>query len=123
MDETKVLFASACKITLALALVCSLAGLLLFHSLNIFLGIWIGAVLGLIGLQMIVQFARTLSPETKKSSGFFQYSIRYAMYAIVFFACAYKGIPVLSLLAGFLCSKLALFLYSLKTQKGVDTHD
>lgn len=118
MDEVSALFAWTLKATLALAaLVSGLAGLF-FKDWQVFAGVWIGALMSIAGLYAIVGYTRSLTTDTaSKIRALLNYSVRYLFYGAVMLLAAFAGIPVLSLLAGFLCGKLALIYYSFKIRK------
>lgn len=118
MDELEALKLSARKDSTYLALACSILVLLLFRSWKAALGVWIGAALSYAGLLMIIAWASSLVPEnaTKLKSAC-NYALRYGMYAGVMFFFTFLGIPVLSMLAGFLAGKASLIFYSLKNRK------
>lgn len=73
-------------------------------------GIVYGAFLGMIGFYLICSMAASLTPHAAdaKKKGALSYAGRYVLYAIALFGGAFAGMPPLAMLAGILCSKLAL---------------
>ena len=85
---------------------------LVFKDKTITLGIGLGCMIGLIGFNMILQWG--YSVETGKNPRVYRnFLSRYAFYAIMFGLCYYLGANVLALLVGFMCHKLAVFVYSI----------
>lgn len=121
MAETKRLFEKAGFYTVLECILLSVAVFALFRSWKAVLGIWIGAILAQTGLYAIIQYTRSLTPENAtKVRGAINYTLRYAFYGIVMGLCAWQGVPVLSMLGGFLAGKLALILYSGVNRKEVE---
>ncbi|MGN1344132.1 MAG: hypothetical protein ACI4U3_06090 [Traorella sp.] len=86
---------------------------LIFKDKTITLGIGLGCMIGLIGFNMILQFGYR-NEETGRKSGFMNYMSRYLFYICMFVLCAFLGANILSLLVGFMCHKVAIYVYSLK---------
>lgn len=101
-------------ISLLVTVLVSIVGFIIFKDKNVFVGIWIGCMTGLIGFRMIIQMANMLNPneEGAKKQGYQSYVFRYFIYGGIMFASAYVGVPVLSVLAGMMCHKASLFIYS-----------
>lgn len=107
----------SCKVCAVLALFCAGAALFLWpqpHPQMAALGILFGACIGQFGLYLICTSVNSLSQDAKaeKQRAFTGYLLRYAIYAAAAFAGVFAGIPVLSILAGFLCAKGSLLVYS-----------
>lgn len=120
MDDLKYLTQFECCTSLGLCAICSLAGYCFFHlDFKALLGLWIGALAGILGFFAIIFMVKSINPNSKSNERFgtFNYVARYAMYGIIFGIAAWNKIPVLSMLAGFVCTKASLILYSLKTRK------
>lgn len=100
-------------ISLFVTIPVSITGWILFYF-NVFAGIWIGCMCALIGFRMIVKMTKSLNPDEQKAKkqGVFSYTMRYFFYGMILFICAYKGIPVLSVLAGIMCHKASLLIYT-----------
>lgn len=121
MAELKTLFEKAGMYTFVLAVIFSAGTGVLFHSWKAAAGIWIGAALAQTGLYAIMQYARNLTEITaSRTKAFMNYTMRYAFYGIVMAVCAWLGVPVLSMLAGFLAGKLSLVLYAGIQRKEVE---
>lgn len=85
---------------------------LFFKDKMITFGVGLGCMIGLIGFNMILQWG--YSVETGKNPRVYRnFLSRYAFYAIMFGLCYYLGANVLALLVGFMCHKLAVFVYSI----------
>ena len=84
---------------------------LFFKDKMITFGVGLGCMIGLIGFNMILQWGYSVEmgkkPRVPKN-----FLSRYAFYLIMFGLCYYLGANVLALLVGFMCHKLALFIYS-----------
>ena len=91
----------------AIAMIISL----IFKDKTITLGIGLGCMIGLIGFNMILQWGYSVEGNGKKS-GYMNYLSRYAFYACMFILCCLMGTNVLALLVGFLCHKVAIYVYS-----------
>ncbi|MEG0468545.1 MAG: hypothetical protein RR531_11625 [Longicatena sp.] len=84
-------------------------------------GVAIGALVGLIGFQMISRMTKSIEyAGNAQASGYFGYMMRYLMYGLVFAASIFCGINAFALLAGFTCHKIAIIFYSLKTREEDD---
>ncbi|WP_242744437.1 hypothetical protein [Allobaculum sp. Allo2] len=68
----------------------------------------------MLSLYMIALSTRNLSGADagKKSKGYGSYMLRYLMYAVLLFAGAFAGLPVLGLMAGIAIQKATLVLYA-----------
>lgn len=101
-------------ISLITTIPISIIGFVIFKDKNVLVGIWIGCCLALIGFRMIVQMAKMLDQDEEgaKKQGYRGYVFRYFMYGSIMLVCAYVGVPVLSILAGMMCHKVSLFIYS-----------
>lgn len=120
MDEMKKMSISICQYTGVLAFVCAIIVWVCFGTLAFF-GVGIGAILGIAGFFHIVMFCQHVNGETEgKKAGFMNYAVRYFLYGVVMFGFAYLHIPVLSMLAGLVCHKGAILLYSIHTRKEMD---
>lgn len=97
----------------------------IFHSqiFSVFIAVWIGGITGLYGYYRIVQMVLRIpsDEQTSKKMGTQEYMKRYLMYGIVLVLCQLIQIPVLGVLAGFMCHKGALLLYALKDKE--DLHE
>lgn len=76
--------------------------------------IFYGALCAMLSLYMIALSTRNLSGADagKKSKGYGSYMLRYLMYAVLLFAGAFAGLPVLGLMAGIAIQKATLVLYA-----------
>ena len=102
------------ELSLLVSLPVSIIGMILFEQKTVFIGVWIGCMMGLIGFNLIIQMTQNLNPDGQKAEkqGRGGYALRYLVYGIILFISAYKGIPVLSVLAGMMCHKASLLIYS-----------
>ena len=102
------------ELSLLVSLPVSIIGMILFDQKNVFIGVWIGCMAGLMGFNMIIQMAKNLNPDSQeaKKQGRGGYALRYLVYGIILFISAYMGVPVLSVLAGMMCHKASLLIYS-----------
>ena len=120
MDNIKKMSKSIVNTTSAIGLVCAIISWV-FFGFYACLGVGIGSLLGVFGFIHIVRFCQSIDGDTNgKKAGMVDYTIRYLLYGIVMFSFAYLGIPVLAMLAGFLCHKGAILIYSIHTRKEMD---
>ena len=84
---------------------------LLFKDKTITLGIGLGCMIGLIGFNMILQYGYNVEGNGKKS-GQRNFLSRYGFYAAMFVLSHSMGANILALLVGFLCHKVAIYVYS-----------
>ena len=120
MDDLKRLFVETTKDSLLLALPCACAAFFCFGWLS-GLGVVVGVVTGQVGLWMIIRFTKSITTHKKADrAGLTQYVLRYCMYGIVMVVFTCVHVPVLAMLAGFMCSKGALLMYSRKLRKEAD---
>ena len=120
MNELAQMSSKIIRYTLFYSLVVSIFLLfLLSFDILVFIGVWIGCILSLIGFAMIKNMARSIAHEEKagKRQGYSNYALRYLLYAFVMAVSAYLGISVLAILAGMLCQKAALLTYSFIERK------
>lgn len=118
----KKIWKSAYRSTLLFALACLVLTLAFWpreSAKMAAIGIAYGALIGLAGLYSICSMVSGINPDPKnaKKSAAFHYVGRYIFYAVLLFAGAFFGIPPIAMLIGFLCSKLALFVYSCQSRK------
>lgn len=116
------IFSKACVYTAALALPAALLAWVLFpaEGWKAPAGVAGGALIGLFGLWLIIGFSAQvtgMSASSAKSRAAAGFALRYILYGILMAALALCGIPLLAVLAGFLCSKLALLIYSYSLRK------
>ena len=120
MDEMKKMSISICQYTGILALLCAIIAWVCFGTSS-FIGVGIGAILGIAGFFHIVMFCQRIDGQTDgKKAGIMNYVVRYLIYGVVMFGFAYLHIPVLSMLAGLVCHKGAILIYSIHTRKEMD---
>ena len=120
MDNLKNLSKSIIGYTGIFALICAIIAWAWF-GFQAFLGVGIGSILGMIGFFHIVRFCQSIDGDTNgKKAGIMNYVVRYLLYGVVMFGFAYLGIPVLAMLAGFLCHKGAILMYSIHARKEMD---
>ena len=84
---------------------------ILFKDKTITLGIGLGCMIGLIGFNMILQYGYSVEGNGKRS-GQRNFLSRYGFYAAMFVLSYYMGANILALLVGFLCHKVAIYIYS-----------
>lgn len=106
------------RVTILLAVSAALLSLVLFQDIShTSTGILIGALCGLIGFDMIVRMSGRLEEEKASAIGYACYLRRYLVYGLVFGIAAYRGVPILALLAGMLCHKAAILVYVYRHRK------
>lgn len=113
-DETTRMSHEIRKITIILGLIVSGLSLLIFQGKfsTIGVGVFIGALTGMIGFNMIVHMSHRIEMYgDPKAKGYSSYVKRYAVYAIIFILSAYKGVNVFALFAGMICHKGAILIY------------
>lgn len=123
MNETARMCQDIRKITLILAVLVSGISTLIFQGYfqTIGVGILIGALMGIIGFNMINTMASRLELYGNvKAKGYQSYVRRYALYTVVFALAAYKGVHIIALLIGMLCHKAAILIYVFLHRKEVD---
>ena len=116
MGELEKMTKKIVKISVFLTIVVSILLAILFKSLTIFLGVWIGCFVAIMGYFMISKFTCSVScdEDEAKKQGRYNYTLRYGFYGVSFLVATLLGVPVLSLLAGYMCHKGALIIYALK---------
>lgn len=88
---------------------------------NIAGGVMIGTCTGLIGFQMINAMSASIEQSgNAKLKGYTSYLTRYALYAIIFALCITRGINVFALLAGVLCHKASIIVYTVRYREEMD---
>lgn len=90
----------------------AMLGSLLFHDKGITLGLGLGCMIGLIGFNMIVQWGFSIQEHSSARSTFMNYLLRYIFYGCMFTLSYYFGANIFALLVGFICHKLAIYVYS-----------
>lgn len=88
---------------------------LFFKDKTITAGIGLGCMIGLIGFNMIVQWGYRVEGEKSHRSAYFNYMMRLLFYACMFVICYLLGANLVAVLVGFICHKIAVFLYSYKS--------
>lgn len=89
--------------------------------LNVAGGVIIGAFTGLIGFQMINHMSANIEHASNaKFKGYISYMIRYIFYALIFAISIVRGINVFALLAGVVCHKLSIIVYSVRYREEMD---
>ena len=120
MGDLKKLFVQTGIYSLFLAVPCICIAFFAFGWRSA-AGIVIGLALGMTGLFLIIRFARSIGTDPKaRRAGLIQYVLRYCLYGIVMAFFAWRSIPVLAMLAGFMCTKGAILIYSQKLRKEAD---
>ena len=84
---------------------------LFFRDKMITFGVGLGCMIGLIGFNMILQWGYSVETNSK-ASAFKNYLSRYVFYACMFGLSYYFGANILALLVGFMCHKIAIYIYS-----------
>ena len=121
MNELNVMNKKILNYSLVIVAIVCIIAILLFHDGKIVVGILAGIAIALTGYHMIISMTLSLRPDEK--SGQKQgYVLRYLFYICAFVVMVVLGIPVLALLAGFLCHKAAILLYVVLNREG-DDHD
>lgn len=102
------------RISLIVAIPISILGGILFKDKNVFIGVWLGDLIALIGFRMIIRMAKNLQVDVEdaKKQGNVSYVTRYFFYGAMILLCAIMGVPVLSILAGMMCHKASLIIYT-----------
>lgn len=114
MDDMTVMNKEIRKLTLILALLLGGISIMVFQGAfqSITIGIFIGALSGIIGYNMIVHMSNSIEYyENPKAKGYSSYVKRYAVYTLIFALSVYKGVNIFALLAGMLCHKAAILIY------------
>lgn len=84
-------------------------------------GVLVGGCAGLIGFAMIVSMSANIEHvENARRKGYMGYITRYALYALIFAVCIYRGINVFAILAGFMCHKASIIVYTFRYRKELD---
>jgi hypothetical protein len=120
MSDLRKLKQSVTRLTLAVGLIVSGICYAVF-DFRTFIGVWIGVFTALAGFEMIIRMVRSLpdNGEDGRQMGRGSYALRYAFYALVLAVGALRHVPVLAMLAGFVCHKLSLLIYTYQNrQKG-----
>ena len=86
---------------------------LLFWDKSVAIGIGLGCMIGLIGFNMIVQWGFRVQETGSMRSAFFSYMLRYFFYGCMFVLSYYMGANLLGILAGFICHKVSVYIYSI----------
>lgn len=115
MDE-KHTYQEIRKYSYILMLIAVLLSLVFFFDSfkEISIGIIVGTLCAVMGFNMIIKFSEKINGDSVNVTGgsYSSYLRRYLLYALVLILCAYVEIPLLAVLAGFLCHKGAIVLYS-----------
>lgn len=85
---------------------------LIFKDKAITVGVGLGCMIGLIGFNMIVQWGYRVNGEGSHRSVYFNYMLRLAFYACMFTLSYVLGANLVAVLVGFICHKIAVFVYS-----------
>lgn len=110
-------------ISLLLMMIVAAICAVIWHDqlLSIAGGVVIGAMCGLIGFAMINNMSANIEHASNaKFKGYISYMIRYLFYALIFAVCIYRGINVFALLAGVICHKLSIIVYSVRYREEMD---
>lgn len=111
MNEKTILAYQIRKLTLLLAGVLIVLSLI-FKDTSITGGIAIGALASIIGFNMIVKMAYRIQGASAGRSARANYLLRYFTYAFIFGISYWQGFNIFALLAGFLCNKIAILIYT-----------
>lgn len=111
MDEKTIMAYQIRKLTLLIAGVLIVLSLI-FKEPSITGGIAIGAMVSIIGFNMVVKMAYKINGPTAGRSARANYLLRYMIYAVVFGISYWRGFNIFALLAGFLCNKAAILIYT-----------
>lgn len=98
-------------ISIGITLVVMLISLF-FQDKSITVGIGLGCMIGLIGFNMILQWGYRVQEKNSSRSAFFNYILRYLFYGCMFVLSYMMGANLLALLGGFVCHKVAIYIYS-----------
>lgn len=112
MEAKKQMISKVRNLSLIISLIAAIISFLIFKDKYIAAGIVIGTLTGLIGFNMIVSMAYRVEGTSGAKTAVFNYLLRYLMYGCIFALCMMQGIHALALLAGFICHKIAIFIYS-----------
>lgn len=99
--------------TFLLTIGASIIGMVLWDW-KVFIGIWWGSFMGLIGYRMICSMVRNLTVEDGKSQGMKSYAFRYMFYMIGMLGLVFLHIPVLAGLVGLMAHKAAILLSTIE---------
>lgn len=88
---------------------------LIFKDKAITAGVGLGCLIGLIGFNMIVQWGYSMEKNQGKRSAYFNYMLRLAFYACMFVLSYVFGANLVAVLVGFICHKIAVFVYSYRS--------
>lgn len=118
MDEVSLLLKSIVRQSVLYSLALSLLLFAAFRSVSISAGVLVGTAAGLIGFYMIVlQTRASAAGGLAKNKGTFSYFARYFLYGIIFALSAYLGADILAMLAGFLLTRLAVYIYAARNRE------
>ncbi len=96
---------------------------LLFWDKSVAIGIGLGCMIGLIGFNMIVQWGFRVQETGSMRSAFFSYMLRYFFYGCMFVLSYYMGANLLGILAGFICHKVSVYIYSIRDGGGDNLYE
>ena len=120
MDEMKRLNRGIMMVTVVMAVVVAIVAGIIWNDdiLNVSGGVIIGALVGLIGFQMITHMTKDIEHAgNAQLAGLFGYLMRFVIYAVIFVLSILAGINMLGILAGFTCHKVAIVAYSIRSGK------
>lgn len=122
MNELNVMNKKILNYSLVIVSIVCIIAILLFHDWKIVVGILAGIAIALTGYHMIISMTLSLRPDEKsgQKQGSLGYVVRYLFYICAFVVMVVLGIPVLALLAGFLCHKAAILLFVVLNREGDD---
>lgn len=114
MDELTNMNREIRRLTIIIALLAGGVSILVFQGAfqSITIGIFIGALCGIIGYNMIVHLSKTIEYYgNPKAKGYSSYVKRYAIYTVIFALSIYRGVNIFALFVGMLCHKVAILMY------------
>lgn len=108
------------KLHLILVISATIVSILLFRDIKtIASGVLIGGLAAMIGFNSIIKMSEKIVDGGDMSRlAYTSYVRRYAVYALIFGLAVYEGVNPFALLAGYLCNKIAIYIYTWRHTEG-----
>ncbi|MEG0092713.1 MAG: ATP synthase subunit I [Erysipelotrichaceae bacterium] len=121
MNEEKVMYQKIRKLHIIFVIILTVLSFLIFQDLKrISLGVVIGGLTSMIGFNAIIKMTNQIDSDISGLNRkiYTSYIRRYLIYALIFSIAMFYNVNPLALLAGFICNKLAINLYTICNKEG-----
>ena len=118
MTHEKEIYSRVRMRSLALAIAVSMLVTVAFDNFEIYgIGIILGVLCGIISLNMVVKMADSFQLDKTGGKARLNYFLRISMIGLVFGIAVYLGVSVFALLGGYLITRIAVYIESIKIKK------